>query len=156
VATDRSIKQAFREYFEQRRPKAITEEVWGELLKSLAPVSESYLRELVRGTGLPFDQPFAGVRQHDFEELETSLREILAVYERATAAGDRPRARYCRKQVIAAKDRAKFIAHNERTPPEKQAAKLEMVEWMMVWLENPPVFPDWVELRKRSQTFGAG
>jgi hypothetical protein len=78
------------------------------------------------------------------------------VYERATAAGDRPRARYCRKQVIAAKDRAKFIAHNERTPPEKQAAKLEMVEWMMVWLENPPVFPDWVELRKRSQTFGAG
>ena len=51
-------------------PPAITEAVWQELLKRLAPVSESYLRDLLRATGLPFDQPYAGIRQHTFEELE--------------------------------------------------------------------------------------
>jgi hypothetical protein len=151
-STKPSIKQSFREYLERRRPEAVTGDVWHELLRTLAPVSESYLRELVRATGLPFAQPYAGIRQHGFEELEASLREMLAVYQEAVADGDRQRARYCRKQVIAAKDKAGFAARNPRTPAEKQAVKLEMIEWMMVWLENPPVFPEWVELRKRAKT----
>jgi hypothetical protein len=51
--------------------------------------------------------------------------------------------------VIAAKDRARFIARNPKTPPDKQAQKNEMAQWMLVWLENPAVFPAWVEIRKR-------
>ena len=51
-------------------PPAITEAVWHDLLARLAPVSESYLRDLLRATGLPFEQPYAGIRQHTFEELE--------------------------------------------------------------------------------------
>jgi hypothetical protein len=149
-----SIKQAFREYLERNRPETVTAEVWHDLLRTLAPVSESYLRELVRDTGLPFSQPYAGIRQHSFGELEATLREMLTVYEESVASGDRQRARYCRKQVIAAKDKAKFASQNARTPPEKQAAKREMLEWMMVWLENPPVFPEWVELRKRARQDG--
>jgi hypothetical protein len=147
-STGSSIKQAFRRYLEAKRPTAVTEVVWQDLLFSLAPVSESYLRELVRNTGLPFAQPYAGVRQHTLEELEASLREMLRVYEEAMAAGDPTRARYCRRQVIAAKDRAKFLARNSQIAPEKKALKEEMVSWMLVWLENPPVFPGWVEARK--------
>ena len=138
---NKSIKQQFREWLAEARPERISGEVWRELMARLAPVSESYLRELVRATGLPIDQPWAGVRQHTLEELETSLREMLAVYTEAVAAGDREKARYCRRQVIAAKDRAKFLAG-------KKAEKAEMVEWMMVWLENAEVFPAWVEARK--------
>jgi hypothetical protein len=65
------------------------------------------------------------------------------------AAGQRDRARYCRRQVIGAKDRARFIAQNPRTAPEKKREKIEMAEWMLVWLENPGVFPAWVDARKR-------
>ena len=150
-ARDKSIKQQVRDYLEAERPAAITGEVWGSLLMRLAPVSESYLRELLRATGLPFDQPYAGVHQHTFAELEESLRRILDVYETAARTGDKDRARYCRRRVIAAKDRAKFLAANPRTPAEKKAEKAEMVEWMLVWLENPAVFPAWVEARKRAQ-----
>jgi hypothetical protein len=124
------------------QPERITESVWRDLATRLAPVSESYLRELLRDTKLPFDQPWAGVRQHTFEELEVSLREMLEVYTEANAAGNREKARYCRRQVIAAKDRAKFLM-------KKVAEKEEMVEWMLVWLENPEVFPAWVEARKK-------
>ena len=137
-----SVKQRLREWIAARQPAAITETVWRELQAHLAPVSDSYLRDLLRATGLPFDQPWAGVRQHTFDELEQSLREMLEVYRAAAAAGDRDRARYCRRQVIAAKDRAKFLA-------KKKPEKAEMAEWMLVWLENPEVFPAWVEARKR-------
>ena len=145
-----SVKQQVREYLAERQPPAITEAVWGELLMQLAPVSESYVRELLMATGLPFEQPYAGIRQHTFDELEQSLREMLRTYVQAKSSGNPDRARYCRRQVIGAKDRARFLAHNPHIPPAKQAQKEEMVQWMLVWLENPEVFPAWVEVRKRA------
>lgn len=154
MARSKSVKQELREYLEAQRPAAITAGVWRKLLARFAPVSESYLRDLLRQTGLPFDQPYAGVRQHTFEELEQSLRDLLAVYSEATGAADHDRARYCRRQVIAAKDRAKFLAANPKTPAEKQAEKKEMAQWMLVWLENPEVFPAWIEARKRAMDVG--
>jgi len=150
ASRDKPIKQEVREFLATERPAAITEAVWQSLLMRLAPVSESYLRDLLRQTGLPFEQPYAGVRQHTFEELEQSLRELEQVYADAMSSGHRDRARYARRQVIAAKDRAQFLARNGRTAPEKQAEKEEMVQWMLVWLESPEVFPAWVEARKRA------
>ena len=146
----KSVKRELRDYLEDRQPAEITESIWNELKERLAPVSESYLRDLLRETGLPFEQPYAGVRQHTFEELESSLREMLELYREATASGDRERARYARRQVIAAKDRANFLARNPRTPAEKRAQKEEMAQWMLVWLETPEVFPAWLEARKRA------
>ena len=149
MASSKSKRQQLREYLAAERPAAIDGARWRDLLQRLAPVSESYLRTLLIETGLPFEQPWAGIRQHTFAELEQSLTEMLAVYTAAREANDRERARYCRRQVIAAKDRARFVAKNHKTPPEKKAQKDEMIEWMLVWLENPPVFPAWVEIRKR-------
>ncbi len=154
-STDKSIKQQLRDYLAANRPAAITEAVWHQLLLNLAPVSESYLRDLLRATGLPFDQPYAGVRQHTFEELEQSLRDVLQVYQEALSTGQRDRARYCRRQVIAAKDRAKWLAVTPRSTPEKRTEKEEMAQWMLVWLENPEVFPAWVEARKQSYPSGS-
>jgi hypothetical protein len=143
MARSASAKQRLRAYLAEQQPQAITDAVWLQLRQELAPVSESYLRDLLRATGLPFDQPWAGIRQHTLDELEQSLREMLGVYRDAIAAGDRERARYCRRQVIAAKDRAKFLA-------KKHPQKEEMAQWMLVWLENPEVFPAWVEIRKQN------
>jgi hypothetical protein len=76
---------------------------------------------------------------------------MLEVYRAAAAAGDRERARYARRQVIAARERARFASRNSRTSSGKRAVKEEMAQWMLVWLENPEVFPAWVEARKRLQ-----
>jgi hypothetical protein len=142
-SANKSAKQRLRETLAAMQPEAITEGVWLGLLQQIAPVSESYLRDLLRDTGLPFEQPYAGIRQHTLDELEQSLRDMLEVYLASTAGGNRTRARYCRRQVIAAKDRAKFLVKKR---PEKE----EMVQWMLVWLENPDVFPAWIEARKRA------
>jgi formamidopyrimidine-DNA glycosylase len=150
AAASKPVKRRLAEYLAERRPAAITEAVWRVLLETLAPVSEGYLRELLWASGLPFDQPWAGVRQHTLEELEESLRALGRVYAEAMETGGRARARYCRRQVLAARSRAKFLAANPRTSPEKKALKSEMAQWMLVWLENPEVFPAWVEARKRA------
>lgn len=149
VSRGKSVKQRLRQYLAEQQPPAITEAVWLELRERLAPVSESYLRDLLRATGLPFAQPYAGIRQHTFEDLEQSLREMQQVYAEAVAAGNRGRVRYCRRQVIAAKDRARFLARHPRTAPEKRQQKEEMTHWMLVWLDSPEVFPAWAEARKR-------
>jgi hypothetical protein len=146
---NKSFKRQLGEYLEERRPAAITEAVWRELRERLAGVSEGYLRQLLWGTGLPFELPFAGIRQHTFEELEESLKGMARIYAEAMAAGDRERARYCRRQVIGARARARFGA-------AKRAEKTEMAGWMLVWLEDPSVFESWVEVRKRVLEAGAG
>jgi len=148
-APPKTRKQALREFLAAGPITAIGEAEWQAALRTLAPISESYLRELLRDTGLAFAQPYAGIRQKSFEHLEHDLREMLTIYEEAMRAGDRQRASYCRRQVIAAKDHARFVAHNPKTSPEKKAQKDEVAQWTLVWLENPEVFPAWVEIRKR-------
>ena len=74
---------------------------------------------------------------------------MQAAYQQAIGKGDRERARLCRRTVIQSKDHARLAAWNPRTNPVRRAQKEEMVGWMLVWLENPGVFSEWVRLRKR-------
>jgi hypothetical protein len=149
MTSPNSRKQRLRDFLSAAQITSIGEPEWQAAQRALAPVSESYLRDLLRATGLPFAQPYAGIRQQSFADLECDLRAMLAIYVEAIRVGDRERARYCRRQVIAAKDRARLPAGSPKTSPEKKARKLEMAQWMLVWLENPEVFPAWVEIRKR-------
>lgn len=106
------------------------------------------MRRLLAEAGIAVEAPFGGVRQKSFEELERSLLEMEAVYTRASATGDRTRAQWCRNAVIQAKDHARLAARGAKTSPEKKVQKEEMIQWMLVWLENPGIFPAWVKLRK--------
>ena len=51
VRSESSIKHRLREWIAAERPEAITGAVWRDLLSRFAPVSESYLRDLLRDTG---------------------------------------------------------------------------------------------------------
>jgi hypothetical protein len=150
AAGNKSKKIRLREYLSERNLTAITEREWRELVEGLAPISESYLRQLLADSGLPVEQPFGGVRQKTFQELERSLIEMEEVYARAKETGDRDRAQQCRNAVIQAKDHARLAARSPKTSPEKKIQKEEMIQWMLVWLDSPGVFPAWVKLRKQN------
>jgi len=137
-------------YVEEHRPDRIAEVEFGELLCSLAPISEGYLRRLLRETGIPLAPLVGGIRQDSYEELERTLLEMLGEYAAAVASGNTPRARDCRRAVITAKDHARFALRSPKLTPEQCAVKDEMVLWMLTWLENPGIFPAWLELRKRA------
>ena len=128
---------------ERTRPEKIGEAEWESLLDLLAPISEGYLRRLVRDLARESEVPLAplveGVRQESLDALEASLTALLAEYE----AGDAARRAKVRALVIGGKDHARFAARKE-----ENRTKEEMVLWMLTWLENPPLFPEWVKLRR--------
>jgi hypothetical protein len=132
----------------QARPERVGEAQWRDLRERLAPISDSYLRRLLRATGLPLAPLVEGVRQDSLEELERTLLALEREYLAAVRAGEHERAGACRHAVIEAKDHARLALRNPKTDPAKAARKREMILWMLTWLENPGVFPAWLALRK--------
>ncbi len=106
---------------------------WDRLRASLAPISEGYLRRLLRASGVPLTPEVEGVRQENFSQLERTL-----------LAAEHPAA------VREAKLHAELA---RRSPNANRAVKTEMIEWMRVWLETPSAFPVWVRLRKTAPEF---
>lgn len=132
-------RQRVLDYAAARAWARIGEPEWHELRQALPDVSVSVIQQ----AGLPIDAPWRGVRQHTFEELEESLLEFSAVY--AARADLR---RLCRDQVIAAKDRAKWLSVRETVDEETRVRKAAMAEWMLVWLGDPAIFPAWIQALK--------
>ena len=122
------------EWIDQRNPSFIGQTEFEQLAEMLAPVSESYLRKLLRESGVPLAPMVEGVRQSNLGVLELSLLALLAEYE----SGGTEDRKAVRKLVLAAKDHARW------------AGKQEHVLWLATWLENPPVFPAWARLRKET------
>jgi hypothetical protein len=105
---------------------------------SIPGISAAHAQDLE----IPVEPPWYGVRQHSLEELRASLEELARVY--ALRSDLR---RFCRTQVIAAKERARGAAINQRVSAEKRRIKAEMLDWMLVWLGDPALFTSWIGLR---------
>jgi hypothetical protein len=147
----RSKQTALRALLEEIRPERVTEAIFSELRHALEPVSENYLRRLLRETGVPLAPLVEGIRQDGFEELERTLLQMQREYADSLACRDAPRAQASRRAVIAAKEHARFSMRGAKRTPEQREAKQEMILWMLTWLENPGVFPAWLGLRKKAR-----
>jgi hypothetical protein len=55
--------------------------------------------------------------------------------------------------ALKGKQRAEMIARNPKVDERKRAEKVEIAEWFTVWLKQPEIFNDWLELRERSRDF---
>jgi hypothetical protein len=119
----------------------IGEPQWDAVFTALAPISEGYLRKLLRASGARLAPLIEGVRQESLGALEVSLKKLLHEYE----SGDAARRACIRRLVIVAKDHARWAS---RKSAAHRAEKEEMMLWMLTWLENPPLFPEWVRLRR--------
>jgi hypothetical protein len=121
------------EWIARHQPSVIGQQEFEQLAKELSPITESYLRKLLRESGVPLSPMVEGVRQSNLGALELSLLALLAEYE----AGDDAHRQAVRKLVITAKEHARW------------AGKQEHLLWLAMWLENPPLFPAWALLRKK-------
>lgn len=142
--TRQTKRDRLRAHIEGRAPGAVTLDEWRRIREILAPVSDGYLRDLLREMAVPMEPLVAGVDQSSFESLEASLLLLLDVYEH------NPEARSaCRRLVIEAKDHARWASRRAKEET-RRFEKREMAEWMRVWLENPFVFSPWVRVRKQA------
>jgi hypothetical protein len=74
--------------------------------------------------------------------LEVSLLAMSEVY-----AARPDLRRFCRDRVIEARARAHYASRNERVAEQKRLLKVEMAQWMQVWLSDPALFAAWAGLR---------
>ncbi len=147
-----SKRQQLSEYLAAQNWTSVGAAEWQQLRVDFPEWKERSLRQLLLQSGAEVQQPWAGVNAKSLEQLEASLTAMTEVYARDPALG-----KLCRNLVIAAKDQAKFISRNAKVGTEKREIKQEMVEWMLVWLGDPAMFPTWVGMRKaQSQKTASG
>jgi hypothetical protein len=125
---------------ERVQPRQIGEAEWNQLVHDLAPISDNYLRRLLRESEAALAPLIEGVRQESFDALEASLTSLASEYEHSSAE----RRASIRALVITAKDHARWAL---RRDPQR-TGKEEMKLWMLTWLENPPLFPEWIRIRR--------
>ena len=143
-ARTESRKARLHAILRERAPERITETLFREMEATLAPVSRSYLRDLLKTMDLPLDPWVRGVSLHSPDDLRNSL---LAFAELYTTTDDRIRQREVRAEVIEAKTRLRALI-SKTTEPLPRAERESMLAEVMTWLENPGVFDLWVKLKK--------
>ncbi len=132
-----SKKQRLHQLLSNPVPSRIDPRQFADLAAQLAPIATSYLRHLLRDSGLPLDALVEGVRQDSFHHLARTLSALSDSYQTAPHEA--------RDLVLEAKAHAKLALRRDPNP----AARQTKIDWMIRWLENPPIFPLWVSLQKR-------
>jgi hypothetical protein len=116
----------------------VDEALAARLREAFPGVSATTLRRALLESGLELDPLIEGVRQDSLDHLERTLLALAREYER----GDAARRAAVRQLVITARDHARLAS--------RRKPKDEELLWLRTWLENPPVFADWVRLRRRA------
>jgi len=86
-------------------------------------------------------------------ELEAGLRTLQTRLEAYQAAGDRAGVEACRAVARRQRRRALWMASNPRVAAVKRAHKQEMADWLLLWLEMPTAFFEWLTLRQRTPEY---
>jgi hypothetical protein len=76
--------------------------------------------------------------------LEAWRRELIA---------EHPASHWPREVGLGLKQHVQLIAHSRVVGEEERAVAREVLQWLVVWLQEPHLFEDWLELRKRSPEY---
>ena len=89
----------------------------------------------------------------NLEETESCLRRLDDLWRGFRAGEQRAQAERVLEVARLGLQRARMIAGNKRVSAARRAEKEEIRQWFRVWLENPEVFFDWLEVRKQAPDF---
>ena len=137
-----SKRSRLAEYLAAAQPACIDEQLARELSALLSPVSPSYLRRLLRQSGVQLSPMVEGVNQESLDQLERTLLGLAGEYSNGR--------KEARAIVIEAKERLRW-AVARAADANRKAEKAEMLLWALTWLENPLAFPVWARLRRRAR-----
>jgi len=164
-----SVKSLIEAWIETERPNLIGPEEFRRLQQEIGArlgpnrrLAPRYLLEVLLLTELEVDSAVGGIPVDlrgrvgfaDEREARTSLLEMAAEYRTAQQSGRADRARDCRQAVLLAKDRLRVILGNKNLDEAKRRDKEELLNWFVVWLENPEVFAEWLAVRRKQLAAG--
>lgn len=135
-----------------RQLRAIRQHV-GRLVARARPPRRSYLVDILLSTSVEVDRRIGGIppdlrgrlRSDSLAQAKESLLDLTNEYAQAR---DPDRAGDVRRTVLRTKEHVQ-LALARPMSPEKRAVKQELHTWLLVWLENPAIFPSWLAVRER-------
>jgi len=144
--------QQIRQIAEERGWPEITPRCFDVLLQEFPEVSRETLRHDLRDVALKVHPLVEGVRLDSLDQLE---RTLLALVEweriaREAKGGSTKIRNEARLLVLDARQKAELVLRKHSITQEAQEAMTEKRLWIRTWLENPSVFPQWRELRRRA------
>ena len=85
------------------------------------------------------------------EELNfTTIENAAAWVEKLSALQPRPE---LTSLVLQVKTELGLVATSKQVAVREKQIATEVAEWLTVWLQNPPIFADWLALRRESPQF---
>lgn len=139
----RRAKQAILDWLDSNQPALVDTETVVQIRLSVGDVSDHTLRHALLESGFPLDPLVEGVNQSTPVDLARTLLVLAGLYAKAEPA----RRQAIRAMVIEAKTHARFAASNRRLHPARLEEKREALLWISTWLDNPPLFPMWLNVR---------
>jgi hypothetical protein len=102
----------------------------------------------------PYEAMFRNVLKFStFAQAAASIRNLENLRRQFARKKDREGLRRVHETALKGKQRAEMIARNPKVEAGKRAEKVEIAEWFTVWLKQPEIFNDWLDLRLRSKDF---
>lgn len=102
----------------------------------------------------PYEAMFRNVLKFSsFAQAIASIRSLENLRREFARKKDQEGLRRLNELALKGKQRATMIARNRNVDEKKRAEKAEIAEWFAVWLKQPEIFNDWLELRQRSKDF---
>lgn len=92
-------------------------------------------------------------RQHLFTPADLAFDSIIAAFafiEKLQQAHDEPSLRQSVQQI---KHELDHLAGMPSVPANRRAVAREAAQWLTVWLQNPQIFPEWLDLRRSTDEF---
>jgi hypothetical protein len=88
-----------------------------------------------------------------FTSEELTLTSIDAAIAFAEKLAGVPQGANLRSFVMQLKAELEWVAKSMRISLPDRLIALEVAHWLAIWLQNPPIFSDWLVLRRQSEEF---
>jgi hypothetical protein len=104
----------------------------------------------------PYEAMFRNILKFsDFAQAAASIKRLENLRRQFSRKKDQAGLSRVRETALKGKQRAQMISRNSAVDERKRAEKAEISEWFTIWLQQPEIFDDWLELRRRSADFRA-
>ena|SRR5690349_17766656 len=89
-------------------------------------------------------------RQHVFTRDDLAFDSIDVAFAFIEKLHDQPSLRPAVQQI---KHELDYLAMSPKAPANRRAVAREVAQWLTVWLQNPQIFPEWLDLRRATNEF---
>lgn len=92
----------------------------------------------------------------DFSTIEASvasLKALNSLWDRLTVQNDSKGLARLQRVVSDIREQLRLLSRSKRVSGERKKVAIEAESWLRIFLQNPQIFQDWLELRLNSVEF---